>query len=199
METGTNVITLGSWGRCPGGLAPPGLEAGPVRRGMRPHGARHREPPGCSAYVATATGEPPLPPGDLLPLRARRHPAHRRTDARAAAGRRRWRSRAARPPDHDEPRPRHRRRGPGSPCGIHFRPRRIGVADRCARTRIHISSAITFGFVAGRAAATGDRSARCALPALAEAPAPPGTVRMAIVDAAGRRLRVRRPTSGGRR
>ncbi len=47
---------------------------------------------------------------------------------------------------------------------------------------IHISSAFTLGFVAGRAAATGDRGLCRALPVLAEPPPPRGTVRMAIVD-----------------
>lgn len=47
---------------------------------------------------------------------------------------------------------------------------------------IHISSAFTLGFVAGRAAAAGDVGTVTPLPAVDEPPPPRGTVRMAIVD-----------------
>ena len=47
---------------------------------------------------------------------------------------------------------------------------------------IHISSAFTLGFVAGRSVATGDVGTVNALPHLDEPPPPRGTVRMALVD-----------------
>ena len=47
---------------------------------------------------------------------------------------------------------------------------------------IHISSAMTLGFVAGRAAATGEVGRATALPRVSEPPPPRATTRMAIVD-----------------
>jgi hypothetical protein len=51
---------------------------------------------------------------------------------------------------------------------------------------IHISSAMTLGFVAGHAAATGTVGNVRPLPAVPEPPAPRATTRMAIVDATAR-------------